>query len=818
MIRFVSLATISAAILAYEVLLTRLFAIVQWHHFAFMAISIALLGFGVSAAALALWRKAAELHLNALFVVGAVTFAVTSPAAFLLAQHIPFNALELVWDPTELLGLGAIYVVLAIPFTAGAVCIGIAFLRREDPVGHVYFWNLFGSALGVLGVVVTLSTLPPVWNLAAVSALGLIAAALGLVAGEGRRKTVAGIAVLLLGTAGWMAAPSAWLTLNVTEQKGLSVALNVAGAELAEERFGPLGLITVVESPIVPFRSAPGLSLNAPHPPPEQVAVFTDAGAMTVIDANAGRDPASYLRYTTDALVYSLVDRPDVLVLGAGGGREIAQALAHDAARIDAIEPNPDFVDLMQDEYAAFSGDLYARDEVHVRATDPRGFLAATEGQWNVIIVGGAGAHGAGTGAHGLSESYLLTVDAMALMLRRLSPGGWLSFTQALELPPRNSLKLMLTALEALERQGATNPAEHLVLIRGMTTTTLLVGRDPVGARAIGETAAFVEARSFDLAYYAGMTRDAANRFNLLAEPLLFDAAIALSGSGQADFVERYKFDIEAATDDRPYFFDFFRWRSLPELLAMRSVGGAALLELGQLILIGTFAQALVISLVLILLPLRLGGLAQGRRPVVWATGAYFTAIGLAFFFVEVAFIQKFILFMGHPTYALAVVLAGFLVFAGIGAWASEHSSRLIAARLGLDWPMATIDIAVVGVVVVAIGYLIVAPPIFAALSGLPTAGRALVSLALIAPLAFFMGMPFPLGLTLIRRAEPALTAWAWGVNGCASVNSAILAVLLAMHMGYVAVIAIALVLYVIATRTIRGIASLSQSQEAGAP
>jgi len=806
MTRFIALAAISAAILAYEVLLTRLFAIVQWHHFAFMAISIALLGFGVSGSALALWRRMVEPRLNAVFSASAVAFAVASPAAFFVAQRVPFNALELVWNPGQLLNLSIVYLILAIPFTAGATCIGVAFLRREDPVARVYFWNLLGSAVGALGIVFLLSVLSPLSNLAAVAALGLVAAALGLAAGGSRRRTVTTVAVVLAGTAAWALTPTAWMALRIAEHKGYSVALTVADARLVQERFGPLGLVSVVESPTIPFRSAPGLSLKAPAPPPDQVAVFTDADMMTTIDANAGRAPAAYLRYTTDALFYSLADRPDVLVLGAGGGRQVAQALAHDAARIDAVEPNWDIVDLVKGDYAEFAGQLYQRDEVTVHITEPRGFLAATEHQWDIIIVEVAGSGGSGAGVRGLNESYLHTVEAISVLLRRLRPGGWLSFTQGLQLPPRAVPKLILTVLEGLEREGVTSPASHLLLIRGTATTTLLVGRSPVTDPDIAAAAAFAERRSFDLAYYPGMGREAANRFNILEEPVYFDTAMALIGPQRAAFIERYKFDIAPATDDRPYFHDFFRWRSLPELLAMRSSGGAALLELGELLLIGAAAQALVISLVLILLPLHLGGLSRTRGPATWRAGAYFTAIGLAFFFIEIAFIQKFILFLGHPTYAVAVVLGGFLVFAGLGARASEYLGQAIAVHLGLHRPTAVIDIAVVGMAFVAVGYLIAVPTAFAALSGLPTGGRALVSLFLIAPLAFFMGIPFPSGLALVRRLDRALTPWAWGVNGCASVTGAILAVLLAMQLGYVVVVAVSLTLYIVAAWAIRGV------------
>ena len=812
MTRVLALAAISAAILAYEILLSRLFAIVQWHHFAFMAISIALLGFGVSGALLAVWRRAAEARLEALFAFCAAAFAVTSPLAFFLAQRVPFNALALVWEPAQLLGLAAIYLLLAVPFTAGAACIGLAFLRPGDAPGRVYFWNLLGSAAGALGIVFVLSWLSPMGNLAAVSSLGLGAAALGR---PGRRAAaVLGLAVL--GAAAWALAPDDWTRLKIAEHKGLAVALNVLGAEVLEERFGPLGLVSLVESPAVPFRHAPGLSLTSPALPPRQLALFTDAEAMTTLDAEAGRAPPAYLRHTTDALAYSLVARPEVLVLGAGGGRAVAQALAHGAARVHALEPNPDILELLRGEGAAFAGGLYARAEVTLQLADARGFLSAAEGRWDLIVVEAGGGGGAGAALHGLNEDYLRTLEAFALLLERLRPGGWLSFTQALKLPPRAAPKLILTALAALERRGAARPAAHLILIRGLATTTLLVGRDPVTARDIDATAGFAGARAFDLAYHPGMARAAANRVNLLAEPVFHDTAVALSGPGRAAFVAGYKFDIRPARDDRPYFHGFFRWSSLPELIGLRSAGGAALLELGELILLGALGQAVLISLVLILLPLRLGGLARGQGTLARWTSVYFLAIGLAFLFVEIAFIQKFILFLGHPTHALAVVLAGFLVFAGLGAAATEPLARLTVARLGMARPTAPLEIAVAGIVLVALGYLLAAPGVFAALAGLPTAGRALVALTLIAPLAFFMGMPFPLGLAQVARAERALLPWAWGVNGCASVVSAILAVLLAMHLGYTGVVILALALYALAALALRGMAAGGQGQGQG--
>lgn len=408
------------------------------------------------------------------------------------------------------------------------------------------------------------------------------------------------------------------------------------------------------------------------------------------------------------------------------------------------------------------------------------------------------GTRGAGN-TRGLSEDYLHTVEAFALALRRLKPGGWLSVTSPVDLPPRAALKLAATARAALAASGARDPADHLVLIRGMSTVTLLVKRARVTLLDAVSVRLFAVARAFDLVHLPGMAPDRANRRNRLAGPVYFDAVRALLGVERDRFIAGYKFDIAPATDDRPYFHSFFNWAALPELLALGPTGGAALLELGELILVATLVQAAVLSLALVLLPLRARRYRGKPGRLAWRFGIYFTALGLAFFFVEIAWIQKFVLFLGHPLSAVAVVLTGFLIFAGLGAGASAALERRLERM-----QVSAIDVAVAGIAVTALLYLALLPPLFEALSGLSGAWRVAVALALIAPLAFFMGMPFPLGLTRVARTDPDFVPWAWGLNGCASVVSAAASTLLTMHLGFSAVVMIAVAIYLLAALAMR--------------
>jgi hypothetical protein len=324
---------------------------------------------------------------------------------------------------------------------------------------------------------------------------------------------------------------------------------------------------------------------------------------------------------------------------------------------------------------------------------------------------------------------------------------------------------------------------------------TLVVSNDPLSDRAIAGMKDFTRERAFDLVYYPGMGSEEANRYNVLDQPYFYQATVKLLGPDRDSFLEHYKFDLRPATDDRPYFFDFMKWRTLPELLRLRRQGAMPLIEWGPIILIVTLIQAGVLSVILIVLPLAVRRrISVSRGHIVVA--AYFFALGLAFFFLEISFIQSLTLFLGHPIYAVAVVLAVFLVFAGLGAGLSDRLSQVIARTKA---PIRAVEVAVAAIAASAFICLAMLPVLMTGLAAAPVGVKIAGALLVIAPLAFFMGMPFPLGLAHLAARDPALVPWAWGVNGCASVISAVLATLLAVQFGFTTVIIAALGLYVLA-------------------
>jgi hypothetical protein len=768
-----SVGVLAGAALAYQVLLFRLLAIIQWHPFAAMIISLALLGHGAAGTVLTLGGRRLLARFHTAYAASAALFAVSIPVCWAGAQRLPFNGLELVWNLGELGWLAGLFLLLSLPFFFAAGCFGLAFMHARERIPVLYAADLLGAGLGAGLATMLLFSLSPQDALRTVAVCGALA---GLLIPAPTPLRLALPALVALPA---VFIPPAWLAPQITEFKGLPRTLQVMGATVEAEHSSPYGLLTIVRNETIPFRHAPGRSLAATSEPPPQLAVFTDGDAMTALVEYDGRhESLAYLDETTSALPYHLTERPRVLVLGAGGGADVLQALYHDAREIDAVELNPAMLSLLQARLPP--------GRVRLHAADARGFVRSDRRRFELIQLAPLDSYaGSGAGVQAMAESYLYTVEALADYYDRLAPGGFVSLTRWEKQPPREGLKLFATAVKALDTPGV-KPGNQLALIRGWQTSTLLIKRGALTASDVDRLRRFCESRGFDPAWFPGIVANEVNRHHRVSRPWLHEGALALLGPRAHRFLADYRFDIAPATDDRPYFFHFFRWGLLPELIALRGQGGLTMLDTGYLVLVGTLACATPLSLLLILAPLaalhrQQAGAARARP------GAYFLCLGLAFLFVEIACMQRYGLFVGHPLLATIAVLAGFLVFAGAGS--------LLAARV--RHRKRALPLAVAGIVMLLLVQAIALPPSPGILES--TAGRVGLTLVLIAPLAFLMGMPFPLGLTRLAGETPAFIPWAWGINGCASVLSALLAALFAVHFGYSVVLLMAAGLYAMA-------------------
>jgi len=787
----------SASALAYEVLLMRLFSIVQWHHFAYMIISLALLGYGISGVFIALNRQRLKRRFPTVIVTNLLLFAIAMPACFLLAQKVPFNPAEILWDPRQLLYLFAIYLVLTLPFFFAANVIGLSFYQYKENVSFLYAADLLGAGIGSVGIILLLFGLFPEKILTVLLLIVILAAIIVSTYAFDRQqlnKTKWNSAFLVIVVIAILFLPN-FTTLQISPYKSQSQLLTMPETRIIDQQSSPLGLITVVESNKLPLRHAPGLSITADIEPPEQLAVFTDSDNMSAITAFDGNtETLDYLDQMTSALPYHLKSLSDILILGAGTGSDVLQAHFHNIKHIDAVEMNPQIINLVQEQYSQLAGNIYSSPEVNIHVTEARGYVSVNDKNYDLVSISLMDAFGSVAGLHSMAENYLYTEQAIQQYLQRLNPDGFLSFTRWMKLPPRDMPKLLAMVINVLKQDNIAKPEQQLVVIRSWQTSTLLVKNGSITADEINRIKQFCQDRNFDLVYYPGISEQEVNQFNILQQPFLYQAATQLLGNQQNEFIDAYKFNITPATDDRPYFFQFFKWQTLPEIISLLDSGGLFLLESGYLLLIAALIQALVASLLLIALPLWLWkyklGIQAGTHNYKQVL-VYFSCLGLAFLFIEIAFIQKFILILHHPLYAITTVLCAFLLAAGAGSYFSKRLS---------NYPdKIIIMLPVTMIALLSISYSLNFEAINSFLLSQNDIARYLGSVLLIAPLGFFMGMPFPLALTKLAQTMPELIPWAWGINGCASVISAILATLIAMQFGFNVLIMLAVALYLIA-------------------
>lgn len=406
-------------------------------------------------------------------------------------------------------------------------------------------------------------------------------------------------------------------------------------------------------------------------------------------------------------------------------------------------------------------------------------------------------------GVGAVVESYLDTREAFVTYVQHLRPGGLLAGTRWVRMPPRDELKLFATAVAALEWMGL-NPSQRLVLIRGWATVTLLVKKEPFTTPELSTLRSWAEDRLFDTSYFPGIRASQQNRFNVLERDYYSEAISSLLAERERreQFLAGYAFDLRPATDQKPYFFHFFRWRSLPLVLGELRRASIPLSELGYLILVATLVQASILAIVLIVSPLAFLGRRSApadpgateplsRRAVRLRVLLCFLSLGLGYLFVEMALIERLVFFLAKPIYAVAVVLAGLLFLSGFGsAWAAWRLRKgNSATRLG--------GIAALIVVATSATYAFGLYPLLTIFLGWPLPARMIVALVAMLPLAA-MGMPFPLVLHHLGQNREELLPWAWAVNGCASVVASPLATLLALGAGLPAVMLTASACYLV--------------------
>jgi len=769
---------LSAAALADEIFLIRLLSFRYWPHFVPLIISQAMLGFGGAGLAMHLLRRRIEKAPVTFFAWLVLLAAPSFDLAFRASQAVTFDPFLLLWEPSAWIGFGGFFLLLAVPFFLAGGAIAVPFAFRFGEPGPVYAAAFAGSAAGA---VLTL----PVFSLVGTESLLRVPLALAIAAAlfvpgvpAGRlyrgRLAVCGASVLLL----FLPPPE----LRLSPYKDLAVARRLPGAKPLASRSGPSGDYRALFAGGI--HSAPGLSFRFTGDIPPQAALFFDGEARGVVPMDGGKNPPAYLDHFPSALAYRMVAHPAVVQFGLRGTEGILTAARNNAASLTVVEPAEEFVELVRSDLSGFSGGWPASLPTEIRTEGSRNFLARKGGRFDLIEVSEiSSATYSSLGIHATGETYLLTREGIRSALSRLTEKGVIAFSGWLKTPPRESVKILATLRRELEKDDPVPASQRVIMVRGWGSFAILARRLPFTGEERKRVERFCEKEGFSIVWPPS-NRPASEEG--VAERAL-RTAVENGLAGHSDGREGELFDLSPATDDSPYFHRFLRLRSLPEFRRLLGSQWVPFVEWGVVFLIASLVVSLALATVCLLVPLavaRLPGKAGGIY-----LAAYFSALGMAYMLIELTFLKIGILLLGDAIRAATVAIGGFAFFSGFGSavsgrWESEATMK--------------------GRVFPGIAFLALAGFLFLSLSArflLPMGEttRIVVFIASLGPAAFFMGMPFPSGLSRLQGAAAPAIPFAWGINGFFSVAGASLASVGAMWIGFRGTVAIGGFLYLAA-------------------
>ncbi len=755
---YIGIALVAMSTLMLELVLIRIFSVTLWYHFAFMAISIAMLGIAAGGIYVYLFAPTrSRTDTMRRLALSALIFCVTTVIALIIQLHTRFVPS---FSLRSFLLLSQVYVVLAVPFFFGGFCISLALTQFSGQVSKLYFSDLVGAGIGCFLVLPLLFVFdgPSVVIISAI--LSGVAAYCFASAAQWRATRYASAAVCL----GFAVV----LFVNVkTDMLKVRFVKGHVEGDIVLERWNPFSRVVLAKwNEEGPFRGwGPSRAYQGTYPNIKMISI--DAHAATpMYEFDGDLNSLTALRYDSAAIAYYLKEGgKKALIIGPGGGKDVLTALLFGFESVYGIEINPSVVEIVRDDYAEFSGHLYSMDNVHVVVDEGRSYIARSRDKYDIIQASLVDSWAAtAAGAFVLSENNLYTIEAFQEFYDHLADDGILTVTRFfLGSQGGQTLRLVALGYEAWKASGVQNPENHIVLIRNYNMGTVLFKKSEFTdeeIRALEELS-----RKMDYQVMVSPKRT----FHPVVEKLY-------ESGGSESFYKSLPYNLEPPVDDKPFFFhmlrlkDFLRARERPAGLAFND---NAIFVLGSLMIIVT-----VLSLLFIFGPLwtlRRQALRGIRGK--WALLGYFTCLGVGFMMVEVPLMQKLLLFLGHPIYALSVTLFSLLIFSGAGS----YISGFLPADSRNRW-LGTLLVVVSALVVV---YVLTIPPVIHGLISIPTSVKIPLVVLGIVPLGLLMGMPFPMGIRLVDRKAHDMIPWVWAINGATSVFASVFSIVAAISWGF---------------------------------
>ncbi len=805
---FAGIFTLSLATLLLELSLTRVLSVALWYHFGFLVISTALLGFGASGVCLAVWRNLREeFSLDKSLSILALLFGISTIVCFWLMQRIPFDPFSLFSDWRQSAFMPLYYVLIAAPFFCAGLALALLFTRGGSKINALYAFDLFGAGIGCAALAIVMPAFGGSGAVSIAAALGCLAAGIFGFRETKKLKYVSAFFVVVFFALAFFA--DRILPISVTPNK--------------------------LHPPIQPIYTAWNTfsKIDVYDNPPNEA----NAGRGTrrfVFDAGTAATGMLDLRPNvrvvlpqlegkhdfTSTVAYVGKQRPRILIIGAGGGDQVLDALHYGAEKITAVEINPIINDVIQYKMRDYWGDLYQQPEVEVVTEEGRSFVRRSTEKYDAIISVHTISNAAiASGALSLAENYVLTKEAFEDYLDHLTPDGVLYFTR----PEAQIPRLFATGREALATHGVGDFTRHFYAYRepptggqlqmlrpGETRLSFSAGfllkKSPFTAEeiaamnevvGIGKTPSTPEGVTPEILYAPNEPHTETIYYQLLTA-LDLNAAYAAQTS-----------QIAPTTDDRPFFNQNTRFSDLTpamfrDVFTQNRMARLALEDrpVAEITLVIMLVQSILIAAVLILLPLFRFSHDGLNVPNCWRFLLYFAALGSGFIMIEIALLQQFTLFLGQPIYTFAVVLAALLIFTGAGASLSERFGAAARKNLRLIVPLILVVLTLTA---------FLTPLIFNFALGWSLFWRVVLSVLMLAPLGVLLGMPFPAGLRIVSAEAQTLVPWAWGVNGFFTVIGTISALIIGMAFGFKVVLIIAAACYLLALATISVISGLKK-------
>jgi hypothetical protein len=788
---YAGLFLVTLATLMHEILLTRIFSVALSYHFAFMAISVAM--FGMTAGAILVYLRPrsftedsapADLARNALFYAVSL---VVSTVVFLKLPIDPSPDLE----TRKLLSWGASYLLIAVPFVFSGLVVAVALTKFPAALNRLYAADLVGAGLGCVLFVVVLPVTGGATAVIVVATLAAAGAVLFTLDVPGLRfRVVAGSVCAALAA---FSVVHGGLERENRPLIEITDAMKNPVSVYRYLRWNSHSRVGVAGDPDMPG-PAPGWGLSektdARNVAARAMVVTIDTFAATPITGFDGdKEQHAYLKDDVTNMAHHIRQNADVAIVGVGGGRDVLSALVFDQNSVLGVELNANVLRALTQDFDDFAGHLGSQSGVTLVNDEARSYITRTDRRFDILQLSLIDTFAAtAAGAFVLSENGLYTADAWTTFLGHLKPRGVLTVSRWFyPVVPAEALRLASLAREALSRLGVSDARKHVLIVK------VPLANGPAGALGSGVANIMVSPDPFSSEDLAIIGRE--------CERLGFEVIISPEESHEPEFEKvlwsadpkpffaAYPLDLSAPTDDRPFFFHMLRFRDVGNSLAANFLDP----NHGQLKAVRLLAILLVVVFVLTLGCLVVPLAVTTSRTSLRGNGSllvYFFAIGSGFMFIEMASMQRLMVLLGHPTYALSVVLFTLLIGTGIGSYASP---RFVGP--GRFSPKVVLLVLVATVAVFGTAM----PFVAHALGSASTPVRVAAAAATLFPMGLLLGVPFPLGMRVAAGRAPMLMPWLWGLNGAASVLCSVVAAATSLSLGITATCWFGVLFYVLA-------------------